>query len=177
MFQEHTIAVENNLDLPEYVQVSHPLEMYNASDFTPAPYDPTENVIHQHDFTRLGHTNNFNLFLSGLLGESEDIKSDYIVGVCAAAMLIFGVALLWFMVIVGLKIAGKLIQYEGMALIVIDLIVMCCLCLKQHLHLFLREEESRVLGWTIGTSRPLLHLRRFTRCCDITSHRGRASIW
>lgn len=35
------------------------------------------------------------------------MSTDYIVGVCAAAMLVFAIALVWFMVITGLGVAGQ----------------------------------------------------------------------
>jgi len=90
----------------EAIHLFDPLETYNATPFTPKPYDVSRNVADQHDTYRFGHTNNFGALASGLLG-SSDTATDYIVGVCSAAMLIFGIALLWFMVIVGLKIAGQ----------------------------------------------------------------------
>ena len=90
------------------IGASHPLETYNASDFHPPPYNPSANVDHQHHFPRFGHTNNFDALVEGVTRQSSSSTStDYIVGVCAGAMLIFGVALLWGMVIIGLKIAGQ----------------------------------------------------------------------
>mmetsp|Transcript_26046 Transcript_26046/g.54973 ORF Transcript_26046/g.54973 Transcript_26046/m.54973 type:complete len:464 (+) Transcript_26046:85-1476(+) len=88
------------------VQVSHPLEQYNQSHFTPKPYTPTHNVEDQHHFPRFGHTNNFAALASGLAGDSTE-GTDYIVGVCAGALLILSVGLVWFMIIVGLNIAGQ----------------------------------------------------------------------
>ncbi|KAL7540001.1 hypothetical protein ACHAXR_010807 [Thalassiosira sp. AJA248-18] len=88
------------------VQVFDPIEQYNATPFTPKPYDVSQTVINQHGVFRFGHSNDFQDLVSGLTG-SSDTSTDYIVGVVAAAMLIFLFALVWSMVIVGLKIAGQ----------------------------------------------------------------------
>mmetsp|Transcript_24741 Transcript_24741/g.45497 ORF Transcript_24741/g.45497 Transcript_24741/m.45497 type:complete len:575 (+) Transcript_24741:159-1883(+) len=106
MNMQQQIVDASNMGLFPEVQVFHPLEQYNATPFTPKPYDATNNVVDQHHFPRFGHTNNFEALTSGLMG-SSDTASGYITGICAGAMLIFGVALVWFMIIVGLKIAGQ----------------------------------------------------------------------
>jgi len=98
--------VDANMGLFPEVLVADPLEQYNATPFTPKPYDVSKNVEDQHNFPRFGHTNNFQALASGLTG-SSDTSNDYIVGVCAAAMLIFAVALVWFMVIIGLNVSGQ----------------------------------------------------------------------
>lgn len=95
--------IDASMDL---FQLSYPLETYNATPFTPKQYDVTKMVEGQHQFTRFGHTNNFQAFVSGITN-SSDTSTDYILGVCAAAMLVFVVALVWFMVITGLKVAGQ----------------------------------------------------------------------
>ena len=106
--QHHQIGLEiDNLFNPSsYVRLSDPLPVYNATPFTPDHYTPPQNVVNQHEVTRFGHTNNFEALAKGL-ANSSDSATDYIVGVCAAAMLIFAIALVWFMVIIGLKIAGQ----------------------------------------------------------------------
>lgn len=91
----------------EQVQVFGPLEQYNATPFTPKPYDVSKNVENQHHVFRFGHTNNIDNLVHQVLGYSEDTANDYIVGIFSAAMLILGVALIWFMVILGLQIAGQ----------------------------------------------------------------------
>jgi len=92
----------------QHIRLSHPLEQYEPIPFTPKPYEVPKNIIDQHQFTRFGHTNNFQAFVKGLTHQSSsDTTTDYIVGVCAFAMLILAIALLWFMVIIGLNVAGK----------------------------------------------------------------------
>jgi len=89
------------------VQVGNPLEIYNATSFTPKAYTVPKIVESQHHFTRFGNTNNFQAFVSGVVSHSTDDGKNYIVGVCAAAMLILSIALVWGMVIIGLKSVGQ----------------------------------------------------------------------
>ena len=108
MMHHETLYDEGPSDGGDGPILSHPLETYNATPFTPKPYDPSRNIVEQHHFPRFGHTNDFDALVKGAMGqESHSTMNDYIVGVCAGAMLIFAVALVWFMVIVALKIAGK----------------------------------------------------------------------
>ena len=78
----------------------------NETSFQPATYIPTDGVNLQHNSFRFGKTNNFEALISGLQG-SNQMATDYIVGVTASSMLIFGIALLWFLVIMGFKCAGQ----------------------------------------------------------------------
>lgn len=82
------------------IKISDPLDEYNATSFVPEPYAPSRDTEILHRFTRFGHTNNIEAFITGTSTE------NYIVGCCAAAMLIFAIALVWFMVIIGFKVAG-----------------------------------------------------------------------
>jgi hypothetical protein len=77
----------------------------NETSFKPATYVPTDSVQQQHHFFRFGHTNNIEALISGLQG-SNDMATDYILGVTATSMLIFGIALLWFLIVLGFKCAG-----------------------------------------------------------------------
>ncbi|KAL7551453.1 hypothetical protein ACHAWF_014640 [Thalassiosira exigua] len=106
--QQHQVADEGmGMDLfPTVPRLYHPLETFNATEYTPRPYRPSVNIERQHHFPRFGNTNNFQELVAGLAGSSGTAK-DYIVGVCAGAMLIFCVGLLWIGVVVGLKIAGR----------------------------------------------------------------------
>lgn len=78
----------------------------NETAFNPVPYIPTDNVNSQHNFFRFGHTNNFESLITGLSGNNE-MATDYILGVTASSMLIFGIALVWFLVIMCFKCAGQ----------------------------------------------------------------------
>lgn len=92
------------------VSLFDPLEHYNATPFTPDSYTPSHNIREQHGFPRFGHTNDFDQLVRGVTAQSgsgEGEARDYIVGVVAGAMLIFGFALVWFMAIVCLKVAGR----------------------------------------------------------------------
>jgi len=82
------------------VKISSALDGYNATSYVPEPYTPSRETELLHKFTRFGHTNNIDVLITGTSTES------YIVGCCAAAMLIFAIALIWFMVIIGFKVAG-----------------------------------------------------------------------
>lgn len=82
------------------IKTSDPLNEYNATSFVPEPYSPSRDTELLHRFTRFGHTNDFEAFITGTSTE------NYIVGCCAAAMLIFAIALVWFMFIIGFKVAG-----------------------------------------------------------------------
>lgn len=77
----------------------------NETAFNPVPYIPTDNVNSQHNFFRFGHTNNFESLIAGLSGNNE-MATDYLLGVTASSMLIFGIALVWFLVIMCFKCAG-----------------------------------------------------------------------
>ncbi len=82
------------------IKLSDPLDEYNATSYVPEPYSPSRDTELLHRLTRFGHTNNIEAFISGTS------TNDYIVGCCAAAMLIFAIALVWFMIIIGFKVAG-----------------------------------------------------------------------
>jgi hypothetical protein len=82
------------------IKISDPLDEYNATSYVPEPYSPSRDTELLHRFTRFGHTNNIEAFITGTS------TNNYIVGCCAAAMLIFAIALVWFMIIIGFKVAG-----------------------------------------------------------------------
>jgi len=96
------------------VGVLGPLEPYNynATIFRPQPYVAPRNILRQHRWPRFGFTNNFDVLVDGLdqsirtnSGLSKQAE-EYVTGVVVGALLIFGLALLWFAIIVGFKIAG-----------------------------------------------------------------------
>ena len=89
------------------IHVFDPLEKYNATPYTPKPYEVSNNIISQHGVPRFGHTNNITALLSGLANSNSNTATDYIVGICAFAMLIAAIALVWGLAIVILKMLGQ----------------------------------------------------------------------
>lgn len=87
------------------IHLSDPLNGYNETSFVPEPYSPSKETDVLHRFTRFGHTNNFEALITGIFSESGSAE-NYIVGCCAAAILIFAIALVWFMIVIGFKVAG-----------------------------------------------------------------------
>lgn len=76
----------------------------NETAFQPEKYYiPTVNVQRQHHSFRFGHTND----LEALILEPNDVATDYILGVTSASMVILGIAILWLIVIMSFKCAGK----------------------------------------------------------------------
>lgn len=82
------------------IQISDPLDEYNATPFVPDPYTPSRDTELLHKFSRFGHTNNIEAFITGTSSE------DYIIGCCAAAILIFAIATVWFLFIISFKVSG-----------------------------------------------------------------------
>lgn len=78
----------------------------NETAFQPEEYVPTANVQQQHHSFRFGHTNDLEALILEPRG-SNDVVTDYILGVTAASMVILGIALLWLIVIMSFKCAGK----------------------------------------------------------------------
>lgn len=78
----------------------------NETAFQPEEYVPTANVQQQHHSFRFGHTNDLEALILEPRG-SNDVATDYIVGVTSASMIILGIALLWLIVIMSFKCAGK----------------------------------------------------------------------
>ena len=91
-----------NVGLFPEVQASRPLAEYNATPYTPEPYDPTKIVADQHHFPRFGHTNDV-----AALAEGGDAAVDYVVGILSGALLILAVAVMWALLLVGLRVCGQ----------------------------------------------------------------------
>lgn len=80
-----------------------PLINFTDSNYLPTPYVPPGAVSATHGQPRFGHTNSFDALLNG----SEEQQKDYVMGIILGAMIILIVALVWFLGIVCLKIAGQ----------------------------------------------------------------------
>lgn len=80
-----------------------PLVNFSASDYIPEPYTPPRSIASTHNQPRFGRTNDFETLINGT---NDDIQ-DYIIGIILGAMIILIVAILWFFVIVCLKVAGR----------------------------------------------------------------------
>ena len=81
-----------------------PLLNYTDSDYIPKPYDVPQTIISTHNQPRYGHTNDF---ASVIDKNKQETMDDYIVGIIIGAIIILAVALVWFSVIIILKILGE----------------------------------------------------------------------
>ena len=96
-----------------------PLINFTAnSSYSPEEYVPPKHISNTHNQPRFGFTNDVGVLLSG----SEEQKQEYVKGVLIGAMIILGVAVLWFLVIISLKamgqkkvgfLAGRLVRPDG----------------------------------------------------------------
>mmetsp|Transcript_32560 Transcript_32560/g.60154 ORF Transcript_32560/g.60154 Transcript_32560/m.60154 type:complete len:363 (+) Transcript_32560:105-1193(+) len=80
-----------------------PLLNYTGSNYVPKPYTVPSAISQTHNQPRYGFTNNFKALISG----NNDEATDYVLGIIIGAMIILGVAILWFLAIVVLKILGQ----------------------------------------------------------------------
>eukprot|EP00579_Thalassiosira_antarctica_P000100 CAMPEP_0201866550 /NCGR_PEP_ID=MMETSP0902-20130614/1093_1 /ASSEMBLY_ACC=CAM_ASM_000551 /TAXON_ID=420261 /ORGANISM="Thalassiosira antarctica, Strain CCMP982" /LENGTH=360 /DNA_ID=CAMNT_0048391539 /DNA_START=116 /DNA_END=1198 /DNA_ORIENTATION=+ len=76
---------------------------YTGSNYVPKPYTVPSAISQTHNQPRYGFTNNFKALISG----NNDEATDYVLGIIIGAMIILGVAILWFLAIVVLKILGQ----------------------------------------------------------------------
>jgi len=98
---QRQIADASQRGLFPEVRVFRPLAEYNETPYAPSPYDASKIVTDQHHFPRFGHTNDIAALASG-----SDAATDYVVGIVTGALLVLAVALVWALVLVGLKAAG-----------------------------------------------------------------------
>lgn len=82
------------------------LQPYVATQFTPEPFVPSNEILKLHQFTRFGHTNDIGAFIDGLTDGNEEMKQNYLLGVTAGAMLVLSIGLFLFIVLMGVKCAG-----------------------------------------------------------------------
>ncbi len=105
----NTIYATMNIN---YQQQHHPVigsiisYVANETAFQPEEYVPTANVEQQHHSFRFGHANDLEALIVEPRG-SNDVTTDYILGVTSASMVILGIAVLWLTVIMSFKCAGK----------------------------------------------------------------------
>jgi hypothetical protein len=70
-------------DFYSEIDLFDPLELHNATPFTPEPYVPSKDIVELHDSPRFGHTNNIETFITGLADENAEMRDNYILGVTA----------------------------------------------------------------------------------------------
>jgi hypothetical protein len=80
-----------------------PLMNYTSENYTAPEYEVMRSILRSHYQPRFGHNNDF----GDLLSDNTEQQKDYILGVLIGSIIIFGVALMLFAVIIGLKIAGQ----------------------------------------------------------------------
>jgi len=78
-----------------------PLLEYEPDDYTPPVYTATRQVKGMHDWPRFGRTTEF---VSAL---EEDQRSQYITGIAVGSIITLAVFIVWALVLIGLKCAGK----------------------------------------------------------------------
>lgn len=96
-------VMEYSIDPASIQRELSPLINFTDSDWMPEPYVVPRTISSTHNQPRFGHTNDFNALIDG----SEEQVKEYALGVLVGAMIILGVAILWFFVIVTLKIVGQ----------------------------------------------------------------------
>jgi len=81
----------------------YPLLNYTEEDYKAPQYEASRSIFRAHNQPRFSHNDDFGDLLSG----NTDQQKDYIIGVLTGAIIILCVALLWFALILGLRIAGQ----------------------------------------------------------------------
>ena len=85
-----------------YERLLYPLLQYNESYYDPPNYVPPPIVTDTHDQPRFGLPNN----LDGVISGDEKQTRDYVTGAIIGSLIIAIVAIVWFIAIICLKIAG-----------------------------------------------------------------------
>ena len=88
---------------PRTIRYLAPLLNYTYENYTAPEYEVMQSILRSHYQPRFGHNNDF----GDLLSDNTEQQKDYILGVLIGSIIIFGVALMLFAVIIGLKIAGQ----------------------------------------------------------------------
>ena len=88
---------------PRTIRYLAPLLNYTYENYTAPEYEVMQSILRSHYQPRFGHNNDF----GDLLSDNTEQQKDYILGVLIGSIIIFGVALMFFAVIIGLKIAGQ----------------------------------------------------------------------
>lgn len=94
-----------NNDRPDHQRILTELEEFNQSSYQPAPYLVPQTVENRHNSPRFGLPSDITPLLDG--SASKNDATDYIVGIAIGAIIVLAVALVWFFVIVSLKVAGS----------------------------------------------------------------------
>lgn len=88
---------------PRTIRYLAPLMNYTSENYTAPEYEVMQSILRSHYQPRFGHNNDF----GDLLSDNTEQQKDYILGVLIGSIIIFGVAVMFFAVIIGLKIAGQ----------------------------------------------------------------------
>lgn len=88
---------------PRTIRYLAPLMNYTSENYTAPEYEVMQSILRSHYQPRFGHNNDF----GDLLSDNTEQQKDYILGVLIGSIIIFGVALMFFAVIISLKIAGQ----------------------------------------------------------------------
>mmetsp|Transcript_10148 Transcript_10148/g.21980 ORF Transcript_10148/g.21980 Transcript_10148/m.21980 type:complete len:571 (+) Transcript_10148:153-1865(+) len=88
---------------PSLTRELSPLINFTDSGYIPDTYTPPAAISSTHNQPRFGYTND----LGALIEDGNDQQKEYVLGIIIGAIIIFCVALLWFLVIVILKILGQ----------------------------------------------------------------------
>lgn len=80
-----------------------PMLNFTSSIYAPLPYTVPSAISNAHNRPRFGFTNDFAAIIDG----DSDETSDYVRGILIGSIIVLCVALLWFIVILGLKCAGQ----------------------------------------------------------------------
>lgn len=88
---------------PRTIRYLSPLLNYTSENYTAPEYEVMQSILRSHYQPRFGHNNDF----GDLLSDNTEQQKDYILGVLIGSIIIFGVALMFFAVIISLKIAGQ----------------------------------------------------------------------
>jgi len=90
---------------PDHHRFLTKLEEFNQTGYQPAPYITPRTVLSRHNSPRFGLPSDITPLLDG--SASKEDTTDYIVGIVIGAIIVLAVALVWFFVIVLLKVAGS----------------------------------------------------------------------
>ena len=99
--------MDSMIHVNNFLSLSQPLKTFNGTKYVPKPFYPSNDIQNLHRINRFGHTNNIEILIKGISDSNIQSAESYIVGVCSAAILIFCIALVWFITIVVLKYCGQ----------------------------------------------------------------------
>lgn len=101
----NTMLYEDGMDFQGDLtqeRLLYPLLEYNESSYIPEPYVPPRIINETHLHTRFGRLNTLN----GVIDGNKEQTREYVTGVVIGSLIIAIVAVIWFFVVVCLKVAG-----------------------------------------------------------------------